>query len=111
MFQEINDVVGQSRLPCLADRSQLSYCEAVILETLRIGNILPFGVPYSVKEEFTFNGHVFPVGAIVFLSLDSAMYSEETFPDSNKFMPERFIDEKGNLCGKDTVLAFSTGIM
>lgn len=109
MHKEIEDVVGHGRLPCMSDKSNLPYCEAVIHETLRLGNIVPFAIPYYVTEEFFYKGFRFPKDAVLFLSLDSALSSEDLFPNSHEFQPERFIDTDGNLCGTEKVLAFSTG--
>ena len=110
MHKEIEDVVGHGRLPNMSDKPKLPYSEAVVHETLRLGNIVPFGVPYYVTEDFVYKGYKFPKDAVVFASLDSALSSEELFPDSHKFFPERFIDKAGNLCGQDKVLAFSAGM-
>lgn len=109
MHQEIVDVVGHSRLPNMADKPCLPYCEAVILESLRLGNIVPFAIPYYVTEDFVYKGYTFPKGAIIFLSIDSALSSEETFPNSDEFNPDRFIDADGNLHGQEKILAFSAG--
>jgi cytochrome P450 family 2 subfamily J len=48
MHKEIEDVVGHGRLPNMSDKPRLPYSEAVVHETLRLGNIVPFGVPYYV---------------------------------------------------------------
>ncbi|VDI80749.1 cytochrome P450, family 2, subfamily J [Mytilus galloprovincialis] len=109
MHQEIVDVVGHSRLPNMADKPHLPYCEAVIIESLRLGNIVPFAIPYYVTEDFEYKGYMFPKGAIIFLSIDSALSSEETFPNSDEFNPDRFIDADGNLHSQEKILAFSAG--
>jgi hypothetical protein len=46
MWKEIDNVVGVGRLPSLSDRPNLPYCEAVILESLRLGNIIPLSLPH-----------------------------------------------------------------
>ena len=40
---EIDAVVGPDRLPCLDDRPNLSYVEAVVKETLRWNPVAPLG--------------------------------------------------------------------
>ncbi|KAG9318156.1 cytochrome P450 [Chiua virens] len=42
---EIDAVVGRTRLPNFDDRANLSYIEAVIMETLRVYTINPLGKP------------------------------------------------------------------
>jgi hypothetical protein len=39
MHKEIEDVVGHGRLPNMSDKPILPYSEAVVHETLRLGNI------------------------------------------------------------------------
>jgi len=40
------------------DRFTLPYTEAVILETLRLGNIAPMALPHTLEEEYTIDGEV-----------------------------------------------------
>ena len=54
MRQEIERVVGSGRFPSMEDKTKLPYCEAVILETQRLGNIAPFAVPHMVKYDGRF---------------------------------------------------------
>ncbi|CAC5414443.1 unnamed protein product [Mytilus coruscus] len=63
MRQEIEDVVGSGRLPTLADKPKMKYCEAVIHETLRFGNIGPLSLPHLVSEEIVYNDlYIIPKG-------------------------------------------------
>ena len=40
------------------DRLRLPYTEAVLSETLRIGNISPTGIPHCIEQDFTVQGKV-----------------------------------------------------
>ncbi|KAH3693886.1 hypothetical protein DPMN_081325 [Dreissena polymorpha] len=42
--QEIDRVVGQDRLPCLSDRPDLAYTEAVLHESMRLSTVATTGV-------------------------------------------------------------------
>jgi cytochrome P450 len=109
MKKEIEDVVGYGRLPCLSDKPNLPYCEAVMHESLRLGNIVPFSLPHHVTNDIFYKGYKIPKKSVILPSLDSVVYDEKLFSDSHVFEPERFLDANGMVCGQDKVLAFSLG--
>jgi hypothetical protein len=45
--EEIYSVIGKKRQPRLADKSQMPYTEATILEIHRMANISTFALPHS----------------------------------------------------------------
>jgi hypothetical protein len=53
MQAELDRVVGPGRLPALADREQLTYTAAVLLEVQRCGNIVPQGVHHMASRYST----------------------------------------------------------
>ena len=109
MWKEIDNVVGVGRLPSLSDRPNLPYCEAVILESLRIGNIAPLSLPHLVTVNVKCQGYTIPKGSVIFPCLDSVAHDENIFPNSHDFQPERFIDTDGKVYNQDKVLTFSLG--
>lgn len=109
MLKEIQNVVGFGRLPSIYDKQEMPYCEAVINETLRIGNIVPLSVPHGTSEDVQFKGYTIPRDTVVIANLDSVLMDENIFPDPFKFNPDRFLDSEGKLKGLDKVLAFSLG--
>ena len=109
MFKEIQNVVGFGRLPSIHDKPEMPYCEAVINETLRIGNIVPLSVPHGTSEDVQFKGYTIPRNTVVIANLDSVLSDENIFPDPFKFNPDRFLDSDGKLKGLDKVVAFSLG--
>ena len=111
MQLEINKIVEDGRSITLSDKPNLPYCKAVMYETLQLTNLLPLSVPHVVSGDIENNGYVIPNGCLLIPSLDSAAFDDETFPDSNLFKPERFLDECGNFNvgnGKN-LLTFSLG--
>ena len=44
---EIDDVIGQHRVPSMKDKASLPYVEATLIELQRISNVVPLGVRYS----------------------------------------------------------------
>jgi cytochrome P450 len=65
MSKEIQNVVGFGRLPSIHDKPEMPYCEAVINETLRIGNIVPLSVPHGTSEDVEFKGYTIPRNTVV----------------------------------------------
>ncbi|KAG6354440.1 hypothetical protein INS49_004457 [Diaporthe citri] len=89
--QEIDDVVGRSRLPRLEDRTNLLYINAVVKESLRWLPSAPLGVPRAAQADDELRGFRIPKGAILLPSTwwftrDPAVYHEP-----EQFMPERFL--------------------
>jgi cytochrome P450 len=109
MRKEISDVIGSSRIPCMEDKFNLPYCEAVIHEVLRKGTIVPTSVPHGLTGDLQYKGFTIPKDAILIPNLYSVCFDEDIFPDPHSFRPERFLDEKGHLQHTEKVLAFSLG--
>ena len=110
MRQEIDKVIGPFRRPSMADKQNLPYCEAFITETQRLGNIAPIAIPHGVKYDVTWNGYVIPEGATVLLNLESVGMDKDTFPEPQKFDPNRFLDESGKCVGQNKFVPFSLGM-
>ncbi|KAL0164511.1 hypothetical protein M9458_040264, partial [Cirrhinus mrigala] len=53
-------VIGQSRQPCLADKANMPYTEAVINEIQRLGNVVPMGFPKKAVKDTTLGGYFIP---------------------------------------------------
>ncbi|XP_060065189.1 cytochrome P450 2B4-like [Ylistrum balloti] len=107
---EINNVIGSSRLPSMTDKPKMTYTDAFIHETLRMGNLVPLSLLHGVKHDTEFKGYKIRKEDLVVPNLDSALFDETLFTDPHTFNPERFIGEDGQLNGKErTVLAFSLG--
>ncbi|KAK3106170.1 hypothetical protein FSP39_014185 [Pinctada imbricata] len=109
MRKEIKENVGEGSLVTWQDKQCLRFCEAVILETLRMGNIAPFSIPHTVSQDFILSDYVIPKDAILFPSIDSVNFDPEKFEDVRRFNPDRFVDENGELRRTNYLMPFSTG--
>ena len=106
---EIEQVIGSSRNPSMADRSNMPFTEAYLTELQRIADIIPFGVPHATTEDVTFRGYHIPKGTQVWPNLHYVHHNEETWGDPEVFKPERFLDDDGKFQKPENVLPFSIG--
>lgn len=63
--EELDRVIGSSRLPVSADRAKLPYIEAIMKETHRWHPVLPMGLPHASIEEDVCRGYRIPKGAVL----------------------------------------------
>lgn len=88
---EIDAVIGNDRLPTVADRPRLPYVNAIVSEVLRWNSVAPLGVPHTAMEDGIINGYLIPKGSIIVANLWNMLHDPETYPDPFKFDPERHI--------------------
>ncbi|KAJ2917369.1 hypothetical protein MD484_g3052, partial [Candolleomyces efflorescens] len=104
--KEIDEVVGFGRLPDFNDRPQLVYLEAFMMELLRWHQPAPFGIAHSVSEDDVYEGYFIPKGTVVIGNIWHILHDPETYPEPDKFNPDRFIkDGKINQEATDPALA------
>ncbi|RAH49192.1 cytochrome P450 [Aspergillus brunneoviolaceus CBS 621.78] len=103
--QELDAVVGKSRLPSLDDIAELPYTKAFINEVLRWRPITVGSLAHCSSEHDTFMGYDIPKGSVVILNHWSTVLNADTYgPDAASFRPERWIEDP-NL----PLLAFGCG--
>ncbi|KAG3256095.1 cytochrome P450 2B4-like [Ictidomys tridecemlineatus] len=107
--QEIDQVVGPERRPCLGDRPGMPYTEAALHEIQRLVDIMPLGVPRAVTRDTEFRGYHIPKGTTVFPLLHSVLHDPDQFQDPSCFQPQRFLDAGGAFRRSPAFLPFSAG--
>ena len=60
LIQEIDDVIGRDRQPCLEDKHNMPYAEAVQSELLRYLSHLPISVPHKTMQDVEIAGYHLP---------------------------------------------------
>ncbi|XP_019752042.1 cytochrome P450 2J2-like [Hippocampus comes] len=107
---EIDNVIGQSRLPALLDRLNMPYTEAVIYEIQRMGNIVPLGFPKMASKETTLEGYLIPKGTAIVTNLASVPFDKNEGETPEMFNPQHFLDSEGRFRKRDAFLPFSAGL-
>ena len=110
---EVDRVLGYSRLPTIRDRESMPYAGATILELLRYASILPTLI-HETEEDTSVGGYHIPAGTIVAPFFWSLHHDEKFWHDPWVFRPERFLNEDGTLMPPDHphrkhMMAFGTG--
>lgn len=63
--EEIDQVIGNGRLPNLNDKDVLPYVSALVMEATRWHQVVPLGVSHSNTADDIVNGYYIPKGSIV----------------------------------------------
>ncbi|KAJ7639235.1 cytochrome P450 [Roridomyces roridus] len=111
--KEIDAVVGPDRLPTFKDRPSLPFVEALVRETLRWRPAARFGVPHQSTEddivEYDGKEYFIQKGSIVFAVSWAIDHDKERFANADAFIPERYLDDKGELKSGYETSAFGFG--
>jgi len=88
---EIDKVIGRSRLPQLEDLAQMPYTEATIYEVLRRSNVVALGNAHATLADATIGGYRIPKGTQVLPNLYGIHMNPKLWNEPEKFNPNRFI--------------------
>ncbi|XP_028792309.1 cytochrome P450 CYP736A12-like [Neltuma alba] len=108
---ELQNVVGMTRMVEESDLAKLSYLDMVIKETLRLYPVAPLLVPRESMEDVTINGCYIRKKTRVIVNVwaigrDPKVWSE----NAHMFHPERFVDSNIDVRGHDfQLLPFGSG--
>jgi len=114
---EIDTVVGNDRLPTLADRDQLPFVNAICSEVLRmspsapIGTILmrnsaskyswPSAFPHVLCEDDFHAGYFIPKGTAVIANVWKFCHDPRTYTNPFEFNPSRFFSSEKHIAEWD----------
>ncbi|XP_064602501.1 cytochrome P450 2C26-like [Liolophura sinensis] len=106
---EIHSVIGRGRFPTMADRKQMPYMEATLMEVQRCGDVAPLGVPHAASRNTSLAGYVIPKGTTVITVFSSLHSDPNIWKNPKMFDPSRFLDSDGNVIKCESLLPFSAG--
>ncbi|KAL4247551.1 cytochrome P450 monooxygenase [Abortiporus biennis] len=89
--KEIDEVIGNTRLPDFSDRDSLPMVECVINEAVRWHQAGPLAIPHRTMEEDTYRGYRIPKGAVVIGNVRGITLDESVYADPHCFYPERYL--------------------
>ncbi|KAM4695579.1 cytochrome P450 2G1-like [Rhinophrynus dorsalis] len=107
--EEINQVIGQNRLPNSSDKLNMPYTDAFINELHRWVDIAPFNVTHTVTKVTHFRGYTIPKDTDIFPILCSVHCDPSQFATPYKFNPGHFLNEDGKFKKNEGMMAFSAG--
>jgi len=98
LVQEIHNVLGAERFPTLADKANMPYAQAVILELLRYLSQVCLAIPHATTKETEIGGYKLPKGVDIWMNLWYIHHDEKIWDKPYTFKPERFLEpETGDL--------------
>ncbi|CAK5048216.1 unnamed protein product [Meloidogyne enterolobii] len=106
-----NLVEGNEELIGLSQRPQANYTNAVINEVQRLCNLLPLNLSHKTMFDVgIMDGKYFlKEGTVILPQISCLLYDEKVFPNPHLFIPERFLDDKGQLKRFDSFIPFGLG--
>ncbi|KAH9991662.1 cytochrome P450 [Russula compacta] len=110
--EEIDRVIGNDRLPTLADRGKLPYVTALRDEVYRWRPVVSTGFPHRTMEADTHRGYYIPKDAIIVPNLwgRQMLHDPQIYSHPEVFSPERFFKKDGKPAERNPrVCAFGFG--
>nr|XP_034178596.1 cytochrome P450 18a1 isoform X1 [Osmia lignaria] len=107
--EELDQVVGRSRMPALEDLPFLPITEATILEVLRRSSVVPLGTTHATTRNVTLHGYTIPAGTQVVPLLHAIHMDPELWEKPDEFRPSRFLSAEGKVEKPEYFMPFGVG--
>jgi len=109
VHEELDRVVGSDRVVTLDDKNDLNYVNAVVAETQRFCNLVPFNLFHKTTKDVEIHGHKIPKDTAITHQIATIMRDERYFKNPHTFNPDRFIDENGKFFSPPELMPFGIG--
>ncbi|TVU02183.1 hypothetical protein EJB05_52326, partial [Eragrostis curvula] len=109
---ELAQVLGSKPEVEESDIGELKYLQAVVKETFRVHPPAPFLLPHLADATTQVRGYTVPKGSRVLVNVWAIGHDANVWPEPDKFMPERFLEENNEVDfkGRDfELLPFGSG--
>ncbi|KAL5496045.1 hypothetical protein ACEPAH_3138 [Sanghuangporus vaninii] len=87
--EEIDKNIGHDCLPSFSDRASLPFIDCIVKEVLRFHPPVPLGIPHESTRAHEYCGWDIPGQAMVIANIWQMMRDAQSFPDPEKFDPDR----------------------
>jgi cytochrome P450 len=92
--EEVDRVIGTSRMPNKDDIGNLPYIRACMLELLRWRPIIPLGVPHNTIAEDTYGDYTIPTNTDIIVNTWRINHDESFYDEPGKFNPDRYLEDE-----------------
>ncbi|PIL26282.1 hypothetical protein GSI_12038 [Ganoderma sinense ZZ0214-1] len=101
---EMDRVVGHTRLPGLGDRDSLPYLSALVEEVYRWNPGLALAIPHRAISDDEYRGYDIPEGCMIMPNIWAMTRDERFYPQPEEFLPDRHLNENGDGLAQDREL-------
>ncbi|KAG1894747.1 cytochrome P450 [Suillus fuscotomentosus] len=107
--EELDNVVGRTRLPTFDDQEMLPQVTAFMLESLRWRPVSLGGFAHRATKDIIWKNYLIPAGTTVIGNHWAIANDPEVFPEPHTFNPQRWIDDAGRVRGDLRFFTFGFG--
>jgi cytochrome P450 len=92
--EEVDRIVGTSRIPNKDDLDRLPYIKACMLELLRWRPIIPLGVPHNTISDDTYGDFTVPNNTDIIVNTWRINHDESFYDEPGVFNPKRYLEDE-----------------
>ncbi|KAF9480959.1 cytochrome P450 [Pholiota conissans] len=107
--EEIDRVIGHDKLVTFEDEASLPYIHAICREVFRWRPVTPLGNFHASIAEDVYKGYYIPKGTTIIPNIWAMSRNSEKYKDPERFDPDRFFTESGELNKDDVNYTFGFG--